>query len=306
MEANVRAGGLRIAERKVEQSLAALVEPQSGDDLAELIATRRQDVAGMDSFQQSVRNFGKPPYSYVGGGTPRSRVGDEVFTSTEYAPSGVIALHCEASYFREIPEIVWFFCDQPPQAEGETPLGDMRDVLARLDPAIVDRFDDKGLLYVTNLHGGQGFGISWQRAYHSEDREEVEASIRAKNLEHEWTADGGLRVLMRAPGLRRHSVTGRTYWANQASNWHTANLPATTAAALARAYPDPMTYPKNVFYGDGSAIDDADIRTIAATLSEAETTFTWQRGDVLMVDNQAIAHGRRSFKGERRILVSLT
>ena len=67
-----------------------------------------------------------------------------------------------------------------------------------------------------------------------------------------------------------------------------------------------MSYPKSVFFGDGGAIADDDIAQIARALTESETVFAWQVGDVLLVDNQAIAHGRRPFKGERQIMVALT
>ncbi len=242
----------------------------------------------------------------MGGGSPRSRIAGEVFTSTEYAQSASIPLHCEATYFEAIPEVVWFSCAFPPESGGETPLGDMRRVLNRLDPALVGRFAEKNLMYVMNLHGGQGFGNSWQKTYQSDNREEVEERIRAKGLEFEWTAEGGLRVIMRAPSIRTHSVTGRRYWGNQASNFHPGSLPPVAAAALARTYADPMHYPKMAYFGDGSPIPEEDIRAIVDVLAAEETLFTWRTGDVLVVDNQAIAHGRRPFKGKRQIMVSLT
>ena len=38
----------------------------------------------------------------------------------------------------------------------------------------------------------------------------------------------------------------------------------------------------------------------------AETvTFSWQRGDVLVLDHMLTAHGRRPFTGARRVLVAM-
>jgi alpha-ketoglutarate-dependent taurine dioxygenase len=314
-----------VRARAVPGSLAALVEPASpGDrDLAGKLAANRAilreaiyrhgallfrgfPVAGAAEFERVVHAFSDSTYSYVGGGSPRSRISGEVFTSTEYAASAVIPLHNEASYFPVIPEFIWFHCAIAPEIEGETPLGDMRKVMQRLDPALVRRFDEKGVLYVTNLHGGKGFGNAWQKTYQMEDRTKVEDMIRGRGQTFEWTDDGGLRVAMRGPGLRRHSATGDAFWGNQASNWHAASLPEKSRAAMQRLYADPMRFPKMAFYGDGEPIDDDDIRAIDRTLGEEETVFRWQAGDVLLVDNQAIAHGRRAFKGARQIMVALT
>lgn len=37
-----------------------------------------------------------------------------------------------------------------------------------------------------------------------------------------------------------------------------------------------------------------------------EVAFPWQPGDVLVVDNMLVSHGRRPFSGERRILVAMS
>jgi hypothetical protein len=72
-----------------------------------------------------------------------------------------------------------------------------------------------------------------------------------------------------------------------------------------RLYRDPMNFPKAAFFGDGNPILDDTARSIAAALAAEETTFAWREGDVLLVDNQAIAHGRRPFVGARQIMVAL-
>jgi alpha-ketoglutarate-dependent taurine dioxygenase len=40
-------------------------------------------------------------------------------------------------------------------------------------------------------------------------------------------------------------------------------------------------------------------------LAAEERTFTWRLGDILLVDNEVIAHGRRPFTGERAIDVAM-
>jgi len=39
---------------------------------------------------------------------------------------------------------------------------------------------------------------------------------------------------------------------------------------------------------------------------DSETVkFDWQRGDLLLVDNMLVAHGREPFTGDRRVLVAM-
>jgi alpha-ketoglutarate-dependent taurine dioxygenase len=321
--------GTTVAERleftpgMLGESLAALAVSKPGDgSLVDIIAAERDHVrdalykhgallfrgfgvADPAAFEAVTRAFTPQAFSYVGGSTPRSRIAGEVFTSTEYAADAVLPMHNEASYFKTLPDFVWFCCKVAPEVAGETPLGDMRRVLKRLDPALVKRFDALGLLYVNNLHSGDGFGKSWQQTYQTDDRAEVERRVLDKGLEFEWTTPTNLRVRMRAPVLRTHSVTGDVYWGNQIANCHPALLPETTVRALRRLHGSAINFPKAVVFGDGSEIPDDEVRQVVDALTAEETIFRWQVGDVLLVDNQATAHGRRPFKGARQIMVAL-
>lgn len=242
---------------------------------------------------------------YIGGGSPRTPLEGLVYTSTEYAAQVSIPLHCEATYLPHVPRRIWFFCRVAPVDRGETPLGDMRRVRGRLPVALVDEFRERGLLYLMNLPDGRGFGKSWQQTYGSADRDTVEARLREQHAEWTWNPDGGLTVRMRAPALLRHSATGEEIWTNQAVNWHPAHLGETHVRKMMSVFGDESRFPKAVTFGDGGPITAAAIETIAAALAAEERTFTWRRGDILLVDNEVIAHGRQPFTGDRAIDVAM-
>jgi alpha-ketoglutarate-dependent taurine dioxygenase len=47
------------------------------------------------------------------------------------------------------------------------------------------------------------------------------------------------------------------------------------------------------------------MQTAVALAEELIVDLQWQQGDVALVDNYRVMHGRRPFHGERRVLASL-
>lgn len=280
----------------------------TGQKLAEngAVLFRGFPVAGVEDFSEAVSARNPNLMAYVGGGSPRSKICGGVYTSTEYAAHQHIPLHIEGSYFSQGPHFVWFHCETAPSDRGQTPLGDMRQMLDELPAKLVARFDEKGVVYISNLHAGNGFGRSWPEAYHSDDKQEVEAHLDQLGCEYEWLPDDRLRTFMSAPAIKTHSETGDRYWHNQAANWHPANHGEKTWQLLRATYGEEVNFPKSATFGDGSPIDPEDIAEINRVMTASETVFDWQQGDVLLLDNQWIAHGRQPFSGARKILVAMS
>ena len=311
--------------REPARDFPLLIRPEDDEESRRLPALLKHDNAGFHQLLQdhgallfrgffvpdapafeTVCRAGTPVLAdYTGGGSPRSLVRGKVYSSTEYPADQHIPLHCEESYFTQLPHHIWFFCQTPPAENGQTPIGDMGQLLGRLDPEIVARFHDRGVRYIYNLHGGNGFGRGWKDAFVTEDRDVVTAWLEEHQASYEWKDDNNLHMDLDGPGLRHHPETGKLVWGNQAVNWHVGALPANMAAIMCRLYPSEDSYPKHATFGDGSPIPQADILHILETQATVEVTFDWQQGDVLWCDNQRIAHGRRPFKGQRRILVAL-
>jgi alpha-ketoglutarate-dependent taurine dioxygenase len=61
-----------------------------------------------------------------------------------------------------------------------------------------------------------------------------------------------------------------------------------------------------VEFSDGSRIPRKDLYHILDTLNQKTVCFSWQKGDVLVLDNILSMHGRAPFTGKRRILTALT
>ncbi|MFG2078070.1 TauD/TfdA family dioxygenase [Nonomuraea maritima] len=262
-------------------------------------------IASPADFHRFVGTFGEPFTDYRHGNSPRTAVQTGVWTSTEYPAEYEISLHNELSYAHRWPSRLFFYCDQAPGTGGATPVSDSRAVLAGLAPEVRERFAGRGVAYLQNLHGGFGFGKSWQDTYETTDRAEVEQALAGTGAEFRWTDDEELRVRQARPAVRRHPVTGEEVWFNQAEQWHVSNLPDDEAEALLEMAETDEDLPLQATYGDGTPLDVADLQHVRDVAKQNECFFPWQQGDVMMIDNLLVMHGRHAYTGPRRILVSM-
>jgi alpha-ketoglutarate-dependent taurine dioxygenase len=245
--------------------------------------------------------------NYVGGDSPRSRVGDRVYTSTEFPPDMEIGLHNELSYTRSWPSCVFFCCLVAAERGGETHIADGRRILAELDPVVRERFSTRGVIYRQHLRdaGVSGPGKSWQESFETDRRAEVERVCGDQEMECHWT-DRGLRTVVRNPGVLIHPVTDETCWFNQADMWHAT---FDTVKAQEDVGEDDVRGKEplgcHATYGDGSEIPSADLEAVRSACGRSEVAFPWRAGDLLILDNVLTMHGRKPFEGARRVLVAM-
>jgi hypothetical protein len=63
--------------------------------------------------------------------------------------------------------------------------------------------------------------------------------------------------------------------------------------------------PRNVYYGDGTPIEDSVVAEISEVYNQLAVRFQWQAGDVILLDNMLTSHARDPFEGARKILVAM-
>lgn len=241
--------------------------------------------------------------AYVNGNSPRTKVGRNIYTSTEYPPQLTISMHNELSYAARWPSRLVFFCEFAAEAGGATPVVDGSRWLKSIDPGVRAAFAD-GVRYTQNLHDGIGLGKSWQETFETDEREVVEEYLADADAEWQWTSNG-LRISQLRPTTIRHPITGDEVWFSQFDQWHPAALGDAAAAALTRIMPADEL-PQSVSFADGRSIPDQYALHVRDQGIRLAVDVEWHAGDLLLIDNVLVGHGRRPFSGQRRVLVAMS
>jgi len=260
------------------------------------------NVEGVSVFENFARVISGELLDYRERAAPRREVGGRVYTSTEFPADQSIPLHHEMSYSHNWPTKIWFFCAQPAQQGGSTPIASDREVFGLIDPKIKKRFLEKGIMYVRNY--GEGLDLSWQVAFQTNDRSVVEEYCRKAHTQFEWRTGDRLRTRQIRQVTVRHPKTGETVWFNHAHMFHISNLSAEVRNALLSEFKEDEI-PRNAFYSDGSAIESSILDEIRDVYQRSAVVFPWRQGDILMLDNFLASHGREPFIGPRKILVAM-
>jgi hypothetical protein len=256
---------------------------------------------GLDRFGDVAEALAGPPLPYRERTTPRTQLAEGVYTSTEYPADQRIPLHNENAYQRCFPARLVFGCITPSATGGATPLADCRRVLARIDPLIVEAFRRRRVRYVRHFH--DGIGLSWREAFGESDPGSVNEYCAAEDIVPHW-CDGTLRTEQVRPATAQHPVTGEETWFNHVNLFHPSSLAEPVQQALVAQY-GVDGLPMDATYGDGSAIENEALASIRAAYAHETVAVPWQVGDVLLVDNVLVAHGRERYEGERKIVVSM-
>ncbi len=258
-------------------------------------------VACDEDFDAFIRAFRYPGFSYAESlsNAVRSNRTELVFTANEAPSSAEIGLHHEMAQTPVHPSRLFFYCEKPADAGGATFLcrsDALYEALAERHPDFVADCEKHGLLYSLVMppedDPTSGVGRSWRSTFSVAERSGAEERMRRLDYTWEWLDGDCLRATTPVLPAVRVLASGRKSLFNQliaARRWKDARNTPATAVTL----------------GDGRPLDPAawaDVERLAAGLA---IDLVWEQGDVALVDNFAVMHGRRSFEGTRCVLASL-
>jgi amino acid adenylation domain-containing protein/non-ribosomal peptide synthase protein (TIGR01720 family) len=301
------------------ETLPLVVEPSAaGVDLIDWATGAREEIVGhllrhgsvlfrgfavnsVNRFEQFARAICPELFGEYGD-LPREGQGGKVYGSTPYPADKAILFHNESSHLHRWPMRIWFYCVTAAERGGETPIVDCREVYRLLSPRTRERFAAKGLLYVRNYI--EGLDVSWQDFFRTTDRAVVEELCRKAGARFEWRGDNWLRTSEVRQAVAEHPATGEAVFFNQIQLHHVACLEPDIRESLARTFPA-EDFPRNVYYGDGTPIEESVVQEVTEAYERAASRFLWQEGDILLLDNMLAAHSRSPYVGARKIVVAM-
>ncbi|KAK4754028.1 hypothetical protein SAY87_002132 [Trapa incisa] len=253
-----------------------------------------------EEFNEVVDAFGFEELPYVGGAAPRTNVCGRVFTANESPPDQKIPFHHEMAQVPEFPSKLFFFCEVEPGSGGETPIVLSHIVYERMKeryPDFVQRLEEHGLIYTRVLgeddDPSSPIGRGWKSTFLTDDKSIAEKRAANLGMKLEWTEDGAKTIMGPIPAIKFDSSRSRKIWFN-------------SMVAAYTGWKDSRNDPvKAVTFGNGDPLPSNVIYDCLRILEEECVAVPWRKGDVLLIDNWAVLHSRRSFTPPRRVLASL-
>lgn len=253
-------------------------------------------------FDAFVASFNLSNFTYnesLSNAVRRART-ERVFTANEAPPSVPIFLHHEMAQTPIYPQKLFFFCEQADMVGGETPICRSDVLLERLQkeaPSFVKSCEQKGLRYSNVMpaenDAASGQGRSWQSTLTAATASQAEEKLAALNYQWQWLRDGSLKVTTPVLSSIKTLNNGKRVFFNQ------------LIAALLGWRDARNQAEKSVCFGDGSQFNMHEIDVLIRISDELTFNLQWQKGDVALLDNFLVMHGRKPYSGQRRVLASL-
>ena len=240
------------------------------------------------------------PYAASLSNAVRTNYTPRVFSANEAPSSVTIFLHHEMAQTPIFPSKLFFCCWHPAEEGGATPLCRSDILFEQIQerfPQFANDCETKGLKYTNVMpaanDASSGMGRSWQSTFRVESREGAEARLIEYGYSWQWQEDGSLRATTPVLPAVREVSPGRKVFFNQ------------LIAAFCGWSDDRNDPSKAITFGDGSHLDRETVMEVANMAEQLTFDLPWQTGDVALVDNFLVMHGRRTFHGPRKILASL-
>lgn len=326
------------------------------------IVIRGFDVKSPEDFQKVALTIFPNLQAEYPGGAPRKKVTEYVWTASEVASYLPISGHTELSYFpASRPDYILFFCEREAIRGGETPIIDMKAVLADLKLVLPQNFLGNNLITQILMvkKAAVFFDVrtwklpwfrsakSWSSTFETEDKNLVEEIYRDKNRQLKWTENEDLIISSSMSPTIRHPLTKELLWSGifprfhlwgiAIESWFVAKyrkkmraflvflvlfsltliqsilkfLIAKSETRISRLNYNlkiPNWIPGkrevlNLFLEDRGTVSISTVYKIVKSYWKNAKPVALKSGDILILDNYRMGHGRLPNLGDRKMYV---
>jgi alpha-ketoglutarate-dependent taurine dioxygenase len=245
----------------------------------------------IEGFNKVSSLFSTEFMTYRGGSYVRRKVNegkDETLLSTSHEfgrgtqETFALPLHGEMYYIENRPMVLWFYCVTPAASDGETTICDGSLIYSALRPSTRALFHAKRLKYSRRYPDGE-----WQKIYDTGDITDVESFCCANGLRVEF--DGATKTI-RTEYVYPAVITSA--WGNR-SVYINNMLPVLWQESIGRDA-------SIVRFEDGTKVADDVVKELVAIQQRLMIPISWQKQDLVMLDNTRFLHGRRAFADPSR------
>lgn len=208
-----------------------------------------------------------------------------------------IPAHVERGYAAPIPATLFFYCNHPPDADGETTLYDGFEIFENLNPEARKYFSESRIRY--RLRIGREL---WQRTLMTDDQAEALYMID-EHLTDALDAERGESAACRVEGdtLVMDFVTPATRTTDRREGLAFSNSGLTYLYTLDMPEEGLLALGKMTMRTEDDDDFPLDMLREALRASQAvEYKLAWRKGDMVMLDNRTVLHGRTSFTDTKR------
>ena len=297
-----------LSPRELPITLGAALDGPSKTIVSDLINAhgfvvfRGYGIQSDQDFHRFVEGLGLENFKYADSfsNAVRHNRTDRVFTANEAPPNVEIFLHHEMAQTLTFPGALFFFCEKAAESGGATPICRSDLTLKTLEtqnPTFVAKLRSVGVKYRNSMpseaNHESGQGRSWKDTLTVNSAHEAEEKLAALGYQFNWLEDGGLSVQTPALAAVDHFGRGKDVFFNQI-------VAAAAGWTVAADDKEPR-----LCFGDDSPIEHADLAGTIKAAYQHTVDLKWQTGDVALLDNLKVMHGRRPFEGSRSVLASL-
>jgi len=258
----------------------------------------------MDSAARQLMNLAEAEGgSYNGGGgVARKTIGDSSFLNASAgAPAELpVQFHNEMAYSANVPKHVAFAMVSQAGEGGTTLLADNVQVTKLLSAPLKSKLRDMGVQYVRNLNDESerdqpDYYLSWQGAFQTDVMEDAMNKGNTEVSVLRRQGDGPrLQQISWSPVFFDHPTFGTLYFSsilNRHGSWLDGHSVFGKMPHKDRPY--------HCVWGDGAEFSEQEIRELRAVHDESTLQVHLDKGDVIILDNLRVAHGRTSYQGDR-------